>query len=154
MPYLDNLKEQALLKPTEVLLPIQELLLCLDNHCMSGFAVNAPSAARALVTSAGSVTLDLNLKIISSSQSDFIRLIPLSGPFRPDIRNPASLIASRVRASYSKSSLLFIDCSSNYFHFGAIDANIGNRIPAFVKEEITKISISATPVFLLFGLPY
>jgi hypothetical protein len=60
------------------------------------------------------------------------------GPFRPDIRNPASLIASRVRASYNKSSLLFIDCFSKYFHFGAIDANIGNSITAFVKEEIAK----------------
>jgi hypothetical protein len=63
-------------KKIKVLLPIQELLLSLDNPWMSGFAVNAPSAAR----TRGSVTLDFNLKIVSSSQSDFIRLIPLSGP--------------------------------------------------------------------------
>jgi hypothetical protein len=94
------------------------------------------------------VSLDLNLRIDSSNPSHFIRLIPLVGRFRTEIKNPASVIASRVRRSCRQSEILFTDCCSDYFHFGAINATIGIRIETIVREEIANLSTPVTSVFL------
>ena len=63
---------------------------------MASAAGKIQIASLAPIIPVGSVSLDLNLRIDSSNPSHFIRLIPLVGPFRSGIKNPASVIASRV----------------------------------------------------------